>query len=257
MIKTVKGKVLAGTLAFGLVAGTGVAFGATDAGTNLKAWYDGQFGKASTNVSEQVAAYAGSKVPGLVNEYNGLKTDATNSINERGEFVAGVSSDNIDAASREHIDAIKGEKAHIETYLSGQFDSLSSFASGLIDQAGKDALEYAEGDLKQYTGEAGNTANEKVKTDVNAVTAQAISDLKETIKWAKDDLQAQLDKETGLTVTEIKGLIDAKINELRTEITTQKNKLVAAQVKIITMTAKSLQLAAEAQMKALVDSINK
>ncbi|WP_338655126.1 hypothetical protein V6B14_03275 [Sporosarcina psychrophila] len=257
MIKTVKGKVLAGTLAFGLVAGTGVAFGATDAGTNLKAWYDGQFGKASTNVTEQVASYAGSKVEGLAIEYNGLKTDATNSINEKGEFVAGVANKNIDATSREHIDAIKDEQAHINTYLSGQFDSLSNFASGLIDGAGKEALAYAKKDLGEYTGAAGKTANEKVKTDVNAVTAQAISDLEETINAAKADLQAKLDKETGLTVTEIKGLIDAKINELRTEITKIKNKLVADQEKIITNTAKGLQLAAEAQMKALVDSINK
>lgn len=257
MIKTVKGKVLAGTLAFGLVAGTGVAFGATDAGTNLKAWYDVQFGKSSTAITEQVATYAGSKVEGLAMEYNGLKTDATNSINEKGEFVAGVASDNIDAMSREHIDAIKEEQAHINTYLAGQFDSLSNFASGLIDGAGKEALAYAERDLGKYTGDAGNTANEKVKTDVNAVTAQAISELEDTINAAKADLQAKLDKETGLTVTEIKGLIDAKISELRTKITTMKNKLVTEQVKIITMTAKGLQLAAEAQMKALVDSINK
>jgi len=257
MIKTVKGKVLAGTLAFGLVAGTGVAFGATDAGTNLKAWYDGQFGKASTDITEQVATYAGSKVEGLAIEYNGLKTDATNSINAKGVAQAGVANKNIDAMSREHIDAIKEEKAHIDTYLAGEFDKLSSFANGLINNAGKEALKYAENDLTQYTGTAGNIANEKVKTDVNAVTTQAVKDLEDTIKWAKDDLQAQLDKETGLTVTEIKGLIDAKINELRTKVTTLKNDLVKEQEKIITMTAKSLQLAAEAQMKALVDSINK
>ncbi|MFD1929204.1 hypothetical protein ACFSFY_14270 [Sporosarcina siberiensis] len=257
MIKTLKGKLVAGTLVFGLVAGTGVAFGATDAGTNLKAWYDVQFGKASASIETEVATYAGSKVPGLVAEYNGLKSDATDSINEKGEFVAGVASGNIDAKSREHIDAIKEEQAHINTYLSGQFDSLSTFASGLINQAGVDAIKYAKGDLGKYTGDAGKTAKEKVETDVNAVTAQAIKDLEDTINEAKEQLQGQLDKETGLTVTEIKGLIDAKIIELRTKITTMKNALVKDQEKIITMTAKALQIAAEKAMQDLVNGINK
>lgn len=257
MIKTVKGKVIAGTMVFGLVTGAGVAFGATDAGTNLKNWYDGQFGKASENVAGQVAAYAGGKVEGLTVEYKGLKTDATNSINEKGVAQAGVANKNIEKLSREHIDAIKDQQAHINTYLSGQFDSLSIFAKGLINQAGDDALKYAKNDLGEYTGAAGNAANEKVKTDVKAVTNEAIKDLEDTINAAKADLQAQLDKETDLTVTEIKGLIDAKINELRTKITKINDGLVAEQVKIITMTAKGLQLEAERAMKALVDGINK
>ncbi|HJF33335.1 MAG TPA: hypothetical protein K8V56_16350, partial [Sporosarcina psychrophila] len=193
MIKTVKGKVIAGTMVFGLVTGAGVAFGATDAGTNLKNWYDGQFGKASENVAGQVAAYAGGKVEGLTVEYKGLKTDATNSINEKGVAQAGVANKNIEKLSREHIDAIKDQQAHINTYLSGQFDSLSIFAKGLINQAGDDALKYAKNDLGEYTGAAGNAANEKVKTDVKAVTTQAISDLEETIRVSKQELQAKLD----------------------------------------------------------------
>ncbi len=257
MIKTIKGKVLAGTLVFGLVAGTGVAFGASNAGANLKTWYEGQFGKSSAEITKQVADYAGSKAEGLATEYEGLKTDATNSINEKGEFVAGVAGDNIDAKSREHIDAIKEQKSHIESYMSGQFDILSDFANGLINEAGDKALASANSDLKQYTGAAGNVANEKVKKDVGAVTTQALSDLEETINWAKADLQAQLDKETTLTVEEIKALIDAKIVELRTKITKIKNDLVAEQNKIITMTAKGLQLEAEKAMQDLVNSINK
>ncbi|KAA0955553.1 hypothetical protein FQ087_13160 [Sporosarcina sp. ANT_H38] len=256
MIKTVKGKVIAGVLAVGLVSGGGVALGATDAGANLKLWYDGQFGKASTEVTSQVTSYASSKAEGLLTEYNGLKTDATDSINAKGEFVAGVANKNIDAKSREHIDSIKEEKAHIETYLASQFGGLSNFAKSIINQAGDDALAYAKNDLTQYTGVAGNTANEKVKTDVNKVTTQAIKDLEETIKVAKEELQAQLDKKTGSTVEEIKGLIDAKIVELRKEVTNLKNKLVKDQEKIITNTAKGLQLAAEAEMDALVKGIN-
>lgn len=257
MIKTIKGKVIAGTVAVTLFAGAGVAFGASDAGTNLKAWYDGQFKQASADVGVQVATYAGSKVDGLTKEYNGLKTEATNSINKQGEFVTGVAQDNIDEKSREHIDAIKDQKKHIEGYLATQFDSLSTFTNGLIEQAGKDALDYANRDLTAHTGAAGKVAIDKMNTDVKATTAQAVKDLKETIDWAKTDLQAQLDKESDLTVEEIKGLIDAKIIELRKEVTIKRNALVKEQERIITMTAKGLQLAAEAEMEAIVRGIIK
>ncbi|MEK5037225.1 hypothetical protein [Sporosarcina sp. FSL K6-3457] len=257
MIKTVKGKVIAGAIAVGLLSSAGVAFGATDAGQNFKNWFDGQFGKANIAVAEQTAAYMSDKVEGLTTEYNALKTDATNSINAKGEAQAGVASKNVEARSQEHIDAIKAEKAHIETYLSGQFDKMKEFANGLINQAGADALDYMKTDLPEHTGAAGQVAIDKVNTDVKAVTAQAVSDLEETIRVAKQELQAQLDAETDLTIDEIKGLIDEKIKELRSVITQMKNKLVMDQEKLITMTAKSLQLAAEAEMDALVNGMNK
>ncbi|MER2078250.1 hypothetical protein [Psychrobacillus psychrotolerans] len=256
MMKTVKGKVIAGTVAVTLFAGVGAAFGASDAGLNLKNWYKTQFTSSSGEVNKQVADYAGSKVDGLTKEYNTIKTDAGASINEKGGFVTEVASGNIDDRSREHIDSIKEEKAHIETYLAGQFDSLSTYTQGLINEAGKEALKYANNDLAQYTDKAGKAAVEKVNTDVKAATALAVKDLKDTIYWAKSDLQTKLDKERDLTVVEIKGMIDAKIVELRGEITKKTTALVKEQEKIITMTAKGLQIAGLKELDDLVSGMN-
>lgn len=256
MMKTVKGKVIAGTVAVTLFAGAGAAFGASDAGLNLKNWYKAQFTSSSNEVNKQVAEYAGSKVEEITTEYNTIKSDAGDSINEKGEFAAGVASDNIDERSREHIDSIKDEKAHIETYLAGQFDSLSTFTQGLINEAGKEALKYADQDLTKYTGDTGKAAVEKVNTDVKAATAVAVKDLKDTIDWAKTDLQAKLDKETDLTVAEIKAMIDAKIVELRGEITKKTNALVKEQEKIITLAAKGLQIAGLKELDDLVSGMN-
>ncbi|MCG3088280.1 hypothetical protein [Sporosarcina cyprini] len=256
-MKKAKGKVIAGTLVVGLVAGGGAVLGATDAGANLKAWYDAQFGKASNKITEEVGSYGNSKIEGLTAEYNGLKAEATSKINSRGESVGDTTKKNVKEQSDKHIDAIKEQKAHIETYLSGQFDSLAQFANGLIEQSGKDAWIYAESDLKKHAGDAGKAAGEKMEADIKATTAAALKDLEDTIRWAKEDLQAKLDKETDLTIEEIKAMIDAKIVELRGKVTALNNKLVMEQDKIITMNGKMLLLEAQAQLDALVNGMNK
>lgn len=257
MLKKAKGKVIAGTLVVGLVAGGGAVLGATDAGANLKAWYDAQFGKASSKITEEVGSYGNSKIEGLTAEYNGLKADATSKINSRGEFVGDVTKKSVQEQSDKHIDAIKEQKAHIETYLSGQFDSLAQFANGLIEQSGKDALAYAESDLKQHAGDAGKVAGEKMEADVKASTAAALKDLEDTIRWAKEDLQAKLDKETDLTIEEIKAMIDKKIVELRGKVTALNDAFVKEQERQLTMTSKKLLLEAQAQIDALVNGMNK
>lgn len=257
MLKTVKGKVIAGTVAIGLLSGVGVALGATDAGTHLKNWYDAQFTKSSNQITEAVANYGEGKVDGLLTEYNGLKEDASNKIGERGEFVTAATNKGIEASARNHIDSIKEQKAHIESYLSSQFKSLKDFAAGLINETGQKALEYANEDLKKHANAAGSEAQKKMIEDVKATTENAVNDLEETIKYAKEDLQAQLDKNTDLTIEEIKALIDAKIDELRTKITQLNNNLIAEQDKIITMVGKRLLLEAQAELDAIVEGINK
>lgn len=257
MLKTVKGKVIAGTVAFGLLSGIGVAFGATDAGAQLKTWYDAQFGKSSDRIAVEIANYGEGKIDGLVAEYNGLKTDAATQISTRGQEVTDITNDGIDKRAGEHIDAVKEQKAHIESYLAGQFTDLKNFAATLINESGKKALEYANEDLKNHANAVGSEAQKKMVEDVDAVTKNAIKDLEETIKYAKEDLQAQLDKNTELTIEEIKALIDAKISELRTKITATNKALIAEQNRIITMGAKALLLKAESELQAIVDGINK
>lgn len=45
MLKTVKGKVIVGTVAVGLLSGAGVALGTSSAGVNLKKWVDKRAGQ--------------------------------------------------------------------------------------------------------------------------------------------------------------------------------------------------------------------
>ena len=257
MLKTMKSKVIAGAVTVGLLSGGGVVLGATDAGAQIKDWYDAKFSVASQNVTTDSYNYASSKVPGLAAEYQGFKNNTSNKLKLKGEDQAKVSSDLIEKKSQAYIDEINGQKAHIESYLSNQFDSLSSVAKGLIDQSGKDALNYANRDLASHA----NTEGQKAVTDVNVkvkdATAEATRKLQETIDGAKNSLQSKLDAEQTATTTEIKGMIDDEIIRLRTIITSTNNQLILKQEKLITMTAKGLLLAGQQELDGIVGNINK
>ncbi len=257
MLKTVKSKVIAGAVTVGLLSGGGVVLGATDAGAQLKDWYDAKFSTASTNVVTDSYNYANSLVPGLTAEYQGFKDNTSNKLKAKGEFDTGVTNEAIDKKSQEYIDQINGQKAHIESYLSSQFDNLSSAAKGLIDQSGKEALKYANDDLASHANAEGQKAIADVNVKVKGATAEAARKLQETIDGAKSSLQGQLDTKQAATTAEIKAMIDTEISRLRTIITSTNNQLIIKQEKLITMTAKGLLIAGQAELDGIVGNINK
>jgi hypothetical protein len=255
MLKTIKGKVIAGTVSVVLLSSAGAAFASQDASDNLKAWFDGQFRLSSKSVSDQSSAYVNGKVGSLVTEYNGLKTTATNSINTKAGDVKTSTNANVKGASDAYITDLNAEKAHIEGYLAGEFDSLSNFADGLIDNAGNAAVGYATRDLGSHASTAGIAATKQMTTDINFSTATAKSNLQAAIATAKFELQEDLNSETALTVTEIKRKIDAKIGELRIAITGINNGFIAKQKGNIEAAALVLEKAAKADLESVVDGI--
>lgn len=255
MLKTIKGKVIAGTVTAVLVSGAGVAFGASNAGEKLEAWYTGQFGLASDNIERDVAANVNSRINGLASEYNGLKTAASTSISTDGTNATTTASGNIDTATQEHIAAIAEEQAHIEGYMADQFTALSTFADGLINQAGTAALGYANRDLTNFTGSKGDAARASLTTELGTDTSEAVAELKQAISDAKGDLQGQLNTLEASTTADIIAAIDAKIVELRGTITAKRDALVAAQKLLIDAKAAELELAAKQALQAEVDGI--
>lgn len=257
MLKTMKSKVIAGAVTVGLLSGGGVVLGATGAGEQLQNWYNAKFGIASSNVAVDSYNYANSLVPGLAAEYQGFKDTTSSKLKAKGEFDTGVTNAAIDTKSQEYINQINGQKAHIESYLSSQFDILSSAAKGLIDQSGKDALDYANSDLKSHAGAEGQKAIADVNVKVKEATAEAARKLQETIDGAKTSLQGQLNTEQAATTAEIKKMIDYKISETRIAITKTNNELIKTQEQLITMTAKGLSISGQAELDAIVGNINK
>jgi hypothetical protein len=255
MLKTIKGKVIAGTVSVVLLSSAGAAFANSNAGAKFGDWYDGQYGKAAGSVSTQSYGYANGKVGALVAEYNGLKSDATASINGTRDSSTNRVNNAITTEKQAHIDAINSQKTAISGYMATQFNGLSTFADGLIDQAGVDATAYANQNLGAHATTEGGNAVAKVSTDLNDASAAAVTELQTAISTAQGELNTQLRRETNATVDEIKAMIDAKIVELRGTITQIKNDLVLAQQTLINAEAGRQLNDAKVDLQAVVDGI--
>ena len=256
MIKTIKGKVITGVTAFALISG-GAVLASTDAGDNLKAWYEGQFGKSTAKVIKESTDYANGKVGSLYKEYDGLKKDGTGFINTAASEKTAEGTANINSAKDEHITAVQTKEADIQRYMSGQFDGLYAAAQKIIDDTANEGYKWAQNDLSKKYGADGKAATDKVNADLNRVKEAAVTDLETVIFNAKRDLQNSLDSNTTATTTEIKKAIDAKINVLRGQITQLRDELVAVQKQVIADRAIALEGQAKTEMDNAVANINK
>ena len=255
MIKTVKGKVIAGAMAFGLVAGTGIAYGASDAGQNLKAWYDGQFGKVSGNVKSDSDTYLQEGLDGVAGELEGLKRDATGKIFDSKDSEVLGSTATINKQAKEYIDSIGSKKTEIEGYMDAQFEKLKAEADETIFKAGNDFSAKAHSELETLTKKSGTMAQKSVQVELGAVTNRALDDIEKAIIAAKTDLGAQLDKKASATTEEIKGMIDNRVGEVRYFITGAANYMVQEQEELIATRAQQMEDAAKKQMDDLVNGI--
>jgi len=258
MLKTVKGKVIAGTVAVTLLAGTGAAFGsgfALDAGQKLGIWYTKEFLKSSGEMTKEVKRYTDGKVPGLATEYENLKIDATTEINNKKSEESTAKTTSIGAEAQAHIDKINAKELAISDYMDNQFDGLLGAANLLINGAGDEATKYANKNLGEHTGGKGTAALTDLTTELTTATTTAADALTAEISAAKTALQNQLDSEKAITTEQIKAAIDAKIVALTTSITDKKDELVVAQQALITAKAVELENTAKAQLKTIVNGI--
>ena len=257
MLKTVKGKVITGVVAVGLLSGMGAAFANSDAGALLKDWYNSKFKESAASIEKNVTNYANGKVPALKKEYNQLKEDAAKSINATRDSEIDGSKEEIAKAKNEHINSLNATEADIKAEIDKHFDVIFAAANAVINFLGERAYQYAEKDLGRFTDDKGKAALEQVNQDLTAAKDEAVKELQAEIEKSKAELQALLDSHSDTTTEEIKQAIDAKIVELRGKITAKKNELVAVQQQLIAAKAQELEDAAKAELDAVVSSINK
>ncbi|MCZ8537285.1 hypothetical protein M9R32_08845 [Paenisporosarcina quisquiliarum] len=255
MLKTIKGKVIAGTVSVALLSSAGVAFANSSAGDNLENWYENQFGAASSDIVDGVESHVTSNLNGWATEYAGLRAAAGTSIGNDRDAAKELASTNIDNRTQEHIDSINSMQIEIEGYMNGQFAALETAADTLILQAGNAATNYANNDLTGFTGSQGDAARASLITDLGNKQTEAVTALQTAIAEAKADLQGQLDANETATTQAIKDAIDAKIVELRGTITQKRDDLVAAQKVLIDAKALELENAAKAALQTVVDGI--
>jgi uncharacterized protein YdbL (DUF1318 family) len=255
MIKTIKGKVVAGTVAVTLFAGAGAAFGYSDAGTNLQNWYKAKFTQNQVAVVGETGIYSGLKLAGLSAENIRHKLDSTTKINNTRNTAILDSTTKINSESQEHINAVNSQRGEIMGGIATQFDQLSENATALMEKAGEETSKLLIADLQRHTDGVGGAAVAKVGGDLATVKTAAVSNLQTAIANAKSDILAELAKEKNLTIKEIKAMIDQKIVELRRLITESKDGMITAQQNLIKEKATELELEATTEMDALVDGI--
>ncbi|WP_100011615.1 hypothetical protein [Lentibacillus sediminis] len=240
-LNSLKGKIIAGTVAVGVVTSGGLVFANTDAGEQLQAWYDQAFGETVESAEEQSMAYGESLLPELAAEYNGMKDGATEDINETRDSETASAQAAIESAKTSHIENLESTRDEILEGMGLQFYNVFLEGSSEIEALAVQAQTYATGDLTAHTGTKGQEAVNKVTADLNAARDQAVSDLEDAIENARGEIEAELDSRGDNLTYNLNQQIDFAIRDLRATLDTLLEDLVQEQQTIITVSANALE----------------
>ncbi len=255
IVKTVKGKVLIGATAMALFAGTGVAFGASDAGTRLENWFKIQVGLSKESTITSVNGYIDGKKPELLAEYNEKKVKGGEKITNLGKTSTTDVNNKIDKSVKEHTDAIEKKKAELNKYASSEFSKLLDSEKKRLRDLSNQVAAAAQTDTDNFTGEKGSKALADLEREIGAKTDQATADLETAIANAKLELETNLGTVEETTLAELKKIVDGHIADLRIWTTNMINFSVQEQTDLIESKAKALEKAAMDEIKSIVEGI--
>ena len=255
MLKTMKSKVVAVAAAFVLVSGASVAFGASDAGSKLKAWFDAQLGQAVEDAETEYVGYMEGKMDDLGEELEDLKFDASNRIVAYGDSKTANAKTNIEGSAVEHVNSINGKKEELEGYINGAFDKIKNESGKVIRDRQNEFAAYADQEMGAHTNDRGIEALEFVNSELEATTNKALTDIEEAIRLAKEDLKNRMDEKADATIAELKVAVDTAVWGTSYWITGMTNYMVQEQEALIETKAQELEAAAKQAMQELVDGI--
>lgn len=251
-----KGKIAAGVLVVGVVSGSSFAFANTDAGENLRAWYDQMFGESVQTIEADTEAYMEDQVPDLIDEYEALKDEAGVDIDLTRATATGESLDEIVAAKLSHIEALDEEKAAILAGMQQQYYNVVLDGVFEIENVTAGWLDYATNDLTAFTGDAGEAALAEMTTEINAASDNAVQELEQAIQNAQDELAAAIDTHETMTITNLRNQVDWHIDDLRENVEALLEGLVEEQQNIIIAAAQDLEDDAINALDDVVSGIN-
>lgn len=256
-LNTVKSKVLAGVAAVTLLSGAGFVAANTDAGTQLQNWYNKAFGTAVVEVSGDAVKHGATEQFEFVQHAGAETVDAATKIKATKEEEKNAKTVSIHAAKQSHIDSVNAKESEIAGYMEEQFNQLSKKNIDAFNFTSDKAYTGAELGLKLTANLTGDAAFRALQKELNAEKQKAVSELEKRIADAKGELLKQLENEKNATKEEIRAAIDAKIKQMTADITAKKNELVASHQEKLINKANEIELAAKAELDALVASINK
>lgn len=251
-LNTVKSKMVAGVAAVTLFSGVGFVAANTDAGGALQGWYNKAFGTASTEMAVDTAKHGASGIGEFTLHSAAETKDAVNAINSTKNEEKKAKTDSINAAKQSHINSVNAKEAEIKGYMEAQFDQLSKKSIDTFNFTSNLAYSGAEFGLTLTANATGASALKVLEKELNAEKAKAVSELDKRIVKAKEDLFQQLQSEKTATIEEIKTAIDAKIAQLKIDITAKKDALVKAHQDKLVAKANEIEAAAKAELDAQI-----
>lgn len=254
--KSLKTKIIAGVVAVGVISGSGVTFANTDAGSNLRAWYEGMFGQTVSSIEADVTAYGESKLPELQAEYEALKGEAQVDIDLSRELATGESLEEIINAKLSHLDSLDAEERAILENIGAEFYNVFLDGYFEIQRLQGEGLAYATNDLTSFTGDISQEAQDQMTTDINTARDNAVQELEDAIREAQEAIGAELANQEEITTRNLKNQINFHINGLRSQVTELLEGLVAEQEAIIIAKAQELEDEAKAALDDVVNGIN-
>lgn len=253
---TLKGKVAAGVTAAVVVSGATVAYANTDAGDTLKQWYDGMFMTSVDNIEAEVDAYQESQMPGVIEEYENLKSEASVNIDLTRTNETGEALEEIVAEKLTHLESLDEAQQQIIAEMGLQFYNVMLDGYFEIDRLSNEGLEYATGDLTEYTGELGQAAVDQLTTELTEAKDGAVTELEDAVRQAQEALAQELDSYEEITANNLKNHVDWAIEDLREAVTGLLDGLVEEQQTIITAKAQELEDEAKAAMDDVISNMN-
>lgn len=255
MIKSVKGKVIAGTVAVTLFAGAGAAFGASDAGTKLGNWFTGQLNSSKSELTTNVNSYVDGKTTDATIKYNEMKTGATTQIDNQRKTSTTTANTNINKELKEHKAALEKKKKELESYADSEFNKLFGAEKERIRLLGVEAARQADADMGAHTTTQGKAALGTLNNELQETTDQAVADLKAAIEATKSGLQGKLDSNVATKTEDLKKIVDKEVSDLLLWTQLMTNYMVQEQTDAIDTAAKGFESGAKASMKTLVEGI--
>lgn len=255
VMKSLKGKIAAGVIVTGLVAGMGSVFASTDAGAQFGSWYSSVFNKSTTKITTDVAITYGSKIGQYSNEYAQLKAASEKKIEDAQLAKKNSTMATINTQKNTYTDQVNNAAAKLN--VEGDFAKFTEDTKTAINALKASAKTIGESGLKTSLDKQGKVSVEAIEKDVAAFKASSTKYLNEVITNAKATVNGKVDTNAAASKAAITAHIEAKIVELRNELTAYAATLVAEKQAAIELAGNNATTDALAALDGIVNAINK
>lgn len=233
LFDSTKKKVVAGVTAFALVSGVGLSFAATDIGTQLKEWYEGQFNVAVEDAADGAEQYVNENLSEWENELEDRKDHHAGIIDRDKDLMIGKASGDIDAEKASRLEDLENAKQNLLDEAGQKF--YNEFVSGVaeINSLAQQAEEYANENVSSHLNDTGKAAVDEVNEQLEKVKNDAVTELEEAVKNAEAELQADLDEKSAALEGNYVTQIDHAIDDIRRSVKDVAESLVNEQKALI------------------------